>query len=63
MTREDAQILSILESYLLAQRQAMLSQVDAIEVMLGMERTSEIRKEHKRRTNRDNVSYTHEGVE
>ena len=36
-----------IKRYLLSQRQALLAQVDAIEVLLGIERTSHIRKKHK----------------
>ena len=35
--------------YMAAQRAALLKQVDAIELFLGMERTADIRKEHKQK--------------
>jgi len=34
------------DQFLMTIRQALLSTVDAIEILLGMKRTSEIRKEH-----------------
>lgn len=55
---ESDAVINALHELMMAQRAALLQQVDAIEVFLGIERTSEIRKQHKNYFTEENTSYS-----